>query len=87
MAPKYNLQPLDIPSDWTIMRNVFYAIDPFDLVSDSDKYDYIYHQEDLLYLVKSDYHLDLGWYGYDDLTNNATGYYIHLTDSSITETK
>jgi hypothetical protein len=78
LPKKYNLQQLDISSDWTVVRNVFYNIDPFDLVSEDDKHDYLYCQQDLLLLTRGDYHLDLGWYGYDDLTNDATGFCIHL---------
>jgi hypothetical protein len=57
---------------------MFYDIDPLDNVTEDDKYDNIYCQEDLLYLANGDYHLDLGWYGYDDLTSDITGYCIHL---------
>jgi hypothetical protein len=32
----------------------------------------------MLYLTKMNYHLDLGWYGYDDLASPLTGYCIHL---------
>ena len=78
LTQSYNLQQLDISSDWTVVRNVFYDIDPSDNVSDDDKYENIYCQEDLLYLTKGHYHLDLGWYGCDNLTNEATGYCIHL---------
>ena len=78
MTQKYNLQILDISSDWTIERNVFYDIDPEDSISEDDKHDNIYSQEDLLYLTKGNYHLDLGWYGYDNLDSETTGYCIHL---------
>jgi len=78
MTQKYNIQRLDISSDWKVVRNVFFDIDPKDNVSEDDKYDNIYCQEDLLYLTKSNYHLDLGWYGNDNLTNERTGYCIHL---------
>ena len=78
MIEKYNLQQLDISYNWTVVRNVFYDIDPADNVSEDDKRDNIFCQEDLLYLTKGDYHLDLGWYGYDNLTSDTTGYCIHL---------
>ena len=78
MTQKYNLQQLDISSDWTVVRNVFYDIDPADDVSEDDKYDNIFCQEDLLLLTKGDYNLDLGWYGYDNLSSDTTGYCIHL---------
>ncbi len=78
MTQKFNLQRLDISSDWTVVRNVFYDIDPTDNISEDDKHDNIYCQEDLLYLIKGNYHLDLGWYGYDNLESATTGYCIHL---------
>lgn len=78
MIQKFNLQLLNISTDWSVMRNVFYDIDPEDNNSYDDKEVYIYCQEDLLYLTKGDYHLDLGWYGYNNLTYDKTGYCIHL---------
>ena len=78
MTQKYNLQLLNISTDWSVVRNVFYDIDPADNNSYDDKEVYIYCQEDLLYLTKDDYHLDLGWYGYNNLTYDKTGYCIHL---------
>jgi len=78
LKQKYNLQRLDISSDWTVERNVFYDIDLDDSISEDDKHDNIYCQEDLLYLTKGNYHLDLGWYGYDNLDSETTGYCIHL---------
>ena len=78
MKQKYNIQRLDISSGWTVERNVFYDIDLDDSISEDDKHDNIYCQEDLLYLTKGNYHLDLGWYGYDNLDNETTGYCIYL---------
>jgi len=78
MTERYSLQKLNISSNWSIVRNVFYDIDPADNNSYDDKELYLYGQEDLLYLTKDDYHLDLGWYGYNNLTYNKTGYCIHL---------
>lgn len=79
MKAKYNLQNIDIPFGWTVTKNDFYDIDPFDEnISDDDKHDYIFSQEDLLHLTKSNYHLDLGWYGYNDLDIDTTGYRIYL---------
>ena len=78
MREKYNIQRLDISSGWKVLRNVFFDIDPTDNVPEDDKYFNIYCQEDLLYFRKDNYHLDLGWYGNDDLTNERTGYCIHL---------
>ncbi|KQC02794.1 hypothetical protein [Pedobacter sp. Hv1] len=78
METKIALQQLDISSNWAIVRNVFYDIDPADNVNEEDKYVHIYCQEDLLYLIKDNYHLDLGWYGSDNLSDEHTGYCIHL---------
>ena len=78
MKEKYNIQRLDISSGWKVLRNVFFDIDPTDNVPEDDKYFNIYCQEDLLYFRKDNYHLDLVWYVNDDLTNERTGYCIHL---------
>ncbi len=78
MAYKSKLQHLEIPSDWTVRRNVFYELDPRDEVPEDDKFYDIYCQEDMLYLTKGKFHLDLGWYGGDDLNNGYSGYCIHL---------
>ncbi len=78
MEHNYSIQLLDISSDWTVVRNVFFNIDPKDNIPEDDKYANIYCQEDLLHLTKDNYHIDLGWYGYDKLTNDKAGYCIHL---------
>lgn len=78
MTRKYTLQRLDISSDWTIERNVFYDIDPTDNISEDDKHNNIYYQENLLHLTKGSYHLDLGWYGCKNLDKDTTGYCIYL---------
>ena len=75
---KYNFQKLDISPYWKIVRNVFYDIDPNGDFPNDDKESNIYSQETLLYTTKDKYHLDLGWYGYDNLANDSTGYCIHL---------
>lgn len=77
LTQKYNIQSLDISPDWKIVRNVFLDIDPKDNIPEEDKLDNIYCQEDLLYMTKNNYHLDLGWYGYT-LVNDKTGYCINL---------
>lgn len=74
----YKLQSLDLPSDWSVRRNEFYDIDPTDNIPEDDKFLNIYCQEDLLLIQKENYHLDLGWYGSDNLDNELTGYCIHL---------
>ena len=78
MAYQSKLQQLDIPADWTVRRNVFYEIDPKDDIPEDNKFYDIYCQEDMLYLTKGEYHLDLGWYGGDVLDNANAGYCIHL---------
>ena len=78
MKEQYNIQHLEISKNWKVVRNVFFDINPIGNESEEVKYDYIYCQEDLLYLTKGNYHLDLGWYGNDDLANERTGYCIHL---------
>ena len=78
MAKKYKLQELDISSDWSILQNEFYDIDPKDNIPEDDKFFNIYCLEDLLYLTKGMYHLDLGWYGSDKLTKPYTGFCIYL---------
>ena len=78
MVQKYNLQSLDISTDWVVVLNKFYEIDQHDDVPEDDIYSLIYYQEDLLYLTKGIYHLDLGWYGSDNFINDRTGFCIHL---------
>ena len=71
-------QKLNIPTDWEIKRNEFYDIDPFDNSSADGKGVLIYIQEDMLWLKKGNYNIDLGWCGGDDLKNEKTGFCIHL---------
>lgn len=71
-------QEINIPTDWEIKRNEFYDIDPFDNSSADDKDVLIFVQEDMLWIKKRNYNLDLGWYGGDDLENEWTGFCIHL---------
>lgn len=78
MNNQYNIQELSIPLSWKIKRNVFYNIDPTDNIPEVDKYDNIYCQEDLLWIMKEDYNIDLGWYGSDNFKDENTGFYLHL---------
>ena len=64
--------------DWEIKRNEFYDIDPFDNSPDEIKRLLIFDQEDMLWIKKGDYNIDLGWYGGNNLNNRQTGYCIHL---------
>lgn len=63
---EYSLAKIKIPTEWNIKRNVFYDIDPLDEISEDDKFDNIYYQEDLLWIQKGDLNIDLGWYGGED---------------------
>jgi hypothetical protein len=74
----YRKQEINIPTDWEIKRNEFYDIDPFDNSSTDDKDILILVQEDMLWIKKRNYNLDLGWYGGDDLENEWTGFCIYL---------
>ncbi len=78
MTQKYRLQALDISPNWKILRNEFYDISPTDDISEVDKFDNIYSQEDMLLLQNGNYKIDLGWYGGTELINNETGYCVHL---------
>lgn len=72
----YKKQELNISSDWNIKRNEFYDIDPFDKSSDDDKFTLIFVQEDILWISKGDYNIDLGWYGGDDPWSANSGFCI-----------
>lgn len=71
-------QVLYIPTGWEVKRNEFYDIDPFDNSLAEDKDVLIFIQEDMLWLKKDNYNIDLGWYGGDDLKDRLTGFCIHL---------
>ncbi|MFN7329851.1 MAG: hypothetical protein ACK5UP_10135 [Bacteroidota bacterium] len=71
-------QELNIPTDWEIKRNEFYDIDPFDNSSADDKDVLIFVQEDMLWIKKENYNIDLGWYGGHDLNDRLTGFCICL---------
>ncbi|MDH6369031.1 hypothetical protein CA600_29820 [Paenibacillus sp. VTT E-133280] len=57
------LVPLNIPSDWTVVWNHFYEINPDDFHDDSFPYVWELH-EDIFYFrnEKTGLILDLGWY-------------------------
>jgi hypothetical protein len=78
MMTEYKLQTLEIPPDWEIRCNQFYDIEPMDDIPESDKFHNIYMIEDMLLLEKGRYHLDLGWYGSDDLKDQRTSYMLVL---------
>ena len=55
---------LEISEHWETKRDEFYEIDPFDKTIDEDtKFLNLFCQQDLLWIKKSAYNLDLGWYG------------------------
>lgn len=60
-ATKYQLQPLRIPTGWTVRWNSFYTIDPADLASDDVQW---LLDEDLLQMSQEHFNrvLDVGWY-------------------------
>jgi hypothetical protein len=61
-----------------VLRNEFYDIDPFDSHSAEVKDILIFIQQDMLWIQKENYNIDMGWYGGDDLTNEYTGFCIYL---------
>ena len=70
-------QKLIIPKDWIIINNEFNFIDlPKD---ESELNEYVAYNlaEDLLYIKKGQYHLDLGWYG-SDIKKTTTGFMLVL---------
>ena len=77
-TPPYHKQKLNIPADWEIKRNEFYDIDPFDNSPADDKEVLIFVQEDILWLKKGNYNIDLGWYGGQDLKNEGAGFCIYV---------
>lgn len=55
---------IEISSNWTILRDEFYDIDPFDKsFPENEKFIKIFVQEDLLLLNNGKFFLDVGWYG------------------------
>lgn len=67
---------INISDQWEIKIDEFYEIDPFDdSVDDERKFNFLYYQEDLLWIQKTDYNIDLGWYGGED--NGLFGLYLY----------
>ena len=73
----YNKQPLDLSVGWIVKRNEFYDIDPLGNAPVEDKEALIYLQEDMVWVTKDDYNIDLGWYG-DDLSSATSGFCLYL---------
>lgn len=75
VSNNYKKQELNITPGWKVVWNEFYDIDPLGSDPQSDKDLLIFSQEDLLYIRKGDYHIDLGWYGHDP--GGAFGVYLY----------
>jgi hypothetical protein len=71
----FKKQELKITSGWTVNRYEFYDVDPADDVPIEEKEVHIFCQEDMLWITKGSYTLDLGWYGGD---RSKAGYCIFL---------
>ena len=65
------LKPLNIPADWTVKWNHFIDLEPDNKLSRKDVW--IYFEEDLAYLFKDDYFIDLGFYG--NYLENRAGFF------------
>lgn len=58
---------IQISDQWEIKKDEFYEIDPKDESIETErKFNDLFCQEDLLWLQKSNYNLDLGWYSEED---------------------
>jgi len=83
---------LDISDHWEIKRDEFYEIDPLDKsIDDERKFNDLFCQENLLWIRKSDFNLDLGWYGDEDkghfglyLFRGANWHYCELLEKRNT---
>lgn len=67
-------QELNVPTNWKVQRNEFYDIDPFDNSSADDKYALIFVQEDMLWLKKDNYNIDMGWYDGDEFSSRRVSF-------------
>lgn len=73
MKQKYDLLKFTLPSDWSIKNNNLYSIQSN---GEADKCDYL--QEDLLWIQKGQYNIDVGWYWEESANDDRTGYCIYL---------
>lgn len=71
----FELQPLRIPSGWTIQYNNF---SEYDLEKDGEKYRFEL-VEDLLQLKNHNLLIDLGWYPSMDVTGEYVLYLVDIT--------
>jgi hypothetical protein len=59
----FKKQELEITNGWTVNQHEFYDVDPTDNVPIEDKETFIFFMQDMLWITKGSYNLDLGWYG------------------------
>ena len=77
---KYRLQPLRIPSGWTVAFNDgLYAIDPDGIGEDDGGTCF---REDMLQMTHEHFNrvLDVGWYPSGDLSEGNYGLHVHEGD-------
>jgi hypothetical protein len=76
---EFRLQPLRIPSGWTITYTKLHEIDPPD-VPDDDRYFFL--DEDLLQIRHERYNrlLDVGWYPSGNVAEGAYGLIVYEGD-------
>jgi hypothetical protein len=76
----HRLQPLRIPTGWTVAFNDgLYEVDP-DAVGEEDRYTFL--KEDLLQMVHERFGrvLDVGWYPSGNIEEGAYGLHVHEGD-------
>ncbi len=71
-------QKLNIPTGWAVKWNEFYDIDPLDISNTKSKELSIFLQEDMLWIEKQEYNIDLGWYGGENMNDEGVGFQLHL---------
>lgn len=76
---EHRLQPLRIPTDWTVGYNDLHEIDPSDVPED-DRYTFL--KEDLLQMKQEHFNrlLDVGWYPSGNLADGAFGLVVYEGD-------
>jgi hypothetical protein len=76
---EHRLQPLRIPTGWTVAYNDLHEIDPSDVAED-DRYTFL--KEDLLQMKQEHFNrlLDVGWYPSGNLADGAYGLVVYEGD-------
>jgi len=76
---EHRLQPLRIPTGWTVTHNDLHEIDPLDVAEDER---YTFLKEDLLQMMQEHFNrlLDVGWYPSGNLAEGAYGLVIYEGD-------